>query len=85
MKLNAPKFEVKTASEDKLTRLRTLKLETLDGEELGETGLPNYASDVKRQLQEQEAWKAAKEPGALAADSGSSTLQIPANKKKLIG
>ena len=55
MKLNAPKFEVKSANEDKLTRLRTLKLETLDGEELGETGLPQYASDVKRQLQENEA------------------------------
>ena len=66
MKLNAPKFEVESATEDKLTRLRTLKLETLDGEDLGETGLPKYASDVKRQLKEQEATKAAAEPGALA-------------------
>ena len=48
MKLNAPKFEVTPAAEDKLTRLRTLKLETLDGEELEEDGLPKYASDVKR-------------------------------------
>jgi len=55
LKLNAPKFEVAPAAEDKLTRLRTLKLETLDGEELGETGVPQYASDVKKQLQQQEA------------------------------
>jgi hypothetical protein len=46
--MNAPKFEVTPANEDKLTRLRTLKLETLDGEELEETGIPKYASDVKK-------------------------------------
>ena len=48
--MNAPKFEVTPANEDKLTRLRALKLETLDGEELEETGAPKYASDVKKQL-----------------------------------
>ena len=84
MKLNAPKFEVESATEDKLTRLRTLKLETLDGEDLGETGLPKYASDVKRHLKEQEATKAAEEPGALApAAVGFSTPQVPATKNGL--
>lgn len=73
LKLNAPKFEVAAAA-DKLTRLRTLKLETLDGEELGETGLPRYASDVKKQLQQEEAQLAAKEAGTLApANFGFST------------
>ena len=75
MKLNAAKFEVAPATEDKLTRLKTLKLETLDGEELEVNGLPKYASDMRKHLKQQEAEKVAREADAplAPADLGFST------------